>query len=718
MLPIKKLFFITLLVVISFSSLIAQITDIKLGTNNLPITEVSFDYNGSTIVQTSGETSTNTATTLPVSLNYFKVDNGSSVTLLYPNDFGNIIRNNNFSTSVTGVGIYDKGAFINANNATTFEPALEEAVNSTDLMQFLYYDNTSNLPGGDDFDIYFAKGITESDYIVVGERNGNTYFTVTPLDANGNQIAGSEKVRFGKVGGPNSGNGTSKYDWDIGFAPTNQAGQSMVYTAISASLFNLGGAPIFGFRVDNNGEADVKFFGLSNNSFSDNPNNPEIGGIIGNVFNDNNALTDNTVNGNSVSSPDGTTLYAILYDTNTKLVIASQPIKSDGSYEFLDLYNSSDYAVSISTNQGVVGNNIPAQNLPSDWVYTGDNSSTTAGNDGLADGVQTLIAVGNTLVSTINFGVQKKPEAAPYTFGIANPDSGSSFVIGSTATSNLSGDDNEDGVLGSGNTFGITSLPTNNNQLFYDGTEITLGDDGINPPSTSNPYIINNYSPSLLEIRFTGDANQTETAFDYVSFDNAGFASSPATYELAYAALPVEWASFSVRKINQSGLIQFATASEQNNSHFLVQKSIDGEQFRVIGTIEGAGNSSVINEYSFTDPALNLGSNYYRIMQVDLDGQTSLTNVQSIDFETHQSTLVYPNPISANAPHVNLKYYSAEEQVSIKVYNSLGVELMRINNQNTAVWNFVNLDLNNLAPGNYFLRVGDRQKAVMFNISE
>ncbi len=686
--------------------------DVVLGTNNEPITEIKFDYLGSTITQTAGVTS-NTVATTPVALEYIEI-NGS--TLLYPYDEGSVSKNNNYTANTNGVGVHLEGQLIDSGDPT-FVGAFEDLANNADLMNFLYYDGSSNLPPAGDIDITFAKGFEADDYLAVGERNGNTYFTLTPIDEFGNIISGSTSVRFGFTPGTSSGNGTTRYDWDIGYSPTNQSSQSMIYSVVKADLFNIGSDAIFGFRIDNLGDADVKLMALSETDFADNPTNTQIAGLSGNVFNDFDGLMDATVDGTTINTPDGTQLYANLYDPVTGDVIATTPIAADGSYEFLDLAPNTDYAVSVSINEGTEGAALPAQELPAGWIYTGDTQGTTAGDDGTPDGMQTLISVAEVLEPEVNFGIEETPTSDTYSYAISDPAPNSTFTIGSDITSDLSGTDPEEGALGTGATFGITSLPTSGNTLMYNGVAITVGEDGINPPSATNPAIIPNYDPSLLEIVFDGVASQTQTEFEYVVYDEAMQASEPTTYTLQYASLPVEWEYFRVEKMGNKATIHFATAMEINTSHFEIEKSKDGIEFYPIADLEAQGLSTETVRYSFVDQNVKVGSNYYRVKQIDLNGAYSYTDIKMITGDLVADTKVYPNPVSAHSTMLNLQIESTNEQETIYIYNMLGLqvkELTLYTSKGSVETHQINIG--NLETGNYVIKFSDRAESIVFTI--
>ena len=380
--------------------------DVRLGTDNKKITEVQIEFNGNTLTQTSGygtnDAPSSRQTLLPVLMNYVKVnENGNVNTLNFFNKAGAFVSNNNFTSSATGVGVYNEGVeTLTSNGVAAWEQEMQSMVTTRNALHYLFYDGSSNLPSGYDFDVLWSRALTNDDNLVVSERDGNTFFTVVPLDINGNIITSARALRFGKVDGTSSPDGNKKYDWNIGYGSKNRnADQPQYFSVVDVELFNAN-QDIYGFRIDNLGDADVKFYGISDNTFEDNPRNPNVPGLIGNVFNDTDGLNDNTVNGNGISLPSGTQLYASLLD-NANNIIATVPIANDGSYEFLNVMKNTTYTVVLHTNQN--GSTTP--NLPLGWINTGENVGTSAGNDGTVDGV--LTATVNTSVrENVNFGIQ------------------------------------------------------------------------------------------------------------------------------------------------------------------------------------------------------------------------------------------------------------------------------------------------------------------------
>jgi len=117
--------------------------------------------------------------------------------------------------------------------------------------------------------------------------------------------------------------------------------------------------------------------------------------------------------------------------------------------------------------------------------------------------------------------------------------------------------------------------------------------------------------------------------------------------------VPVSWLYFNAQAITrQQVLLQWATAMEENNSHFELERSTDGHHFEALQQVSGAGNSNDINTYRYTDVNLPAGVNrlYYRLRQVDYDGQSEEAPLQVVDFtntktEAAQISL-YPNPFA------------------------------------------------------------------------
>jgi hypothetical protein len=90
-------------------------------------------------------------------------------------------------------------------------------------------------------------------------------------------------------------------------------------------------------------------------------------------------------------------------------------------------------------------------------------------------------------------------------------------------------------------------------------------------------------------------------------------------------ALPIKLISFTVENFPKSycNMIRWATASEQNSSHFYIERSTTGEftENSIIDHMTAMGNSSTAIHYTILDQEYLPTINYYRLVQVDLDGK-------------------------------------------------------------------------------------------------
>jgi len=84
--------------------------------------------------------------------------------------------------------------------------------------------------------------------------------------------------------------------------------------------------------------------------------------------------------------------------------------------------------------------------------------------------------------------------------------------------------------------------------------------------------------------------------------------------------LPVTVTSFTCSPENGLIALDWKSQSEYNNDHYVVEKSSDGENFSVFGTVAGKGTTSQPSEYFAVDYHPYSGNNYYRLTQVDKDG--------------------------------------------------------------------------------------------------
>ena len=171
-------------------------------------------------------------------------------------------------------------------------------------------------------------------------------------------------------------------------------------------------------------------------------------------------------------------------------------------------------------------------------------------------------------------------------------------------------------------------------------------------------------------------------------------------------ALPVTLQNFTARNVNESVTLQWSTSYEKNSNYFEIQRSTDGANFSKIGMQYTAGNSTLVNNYTFDDKRPARGTNYYRLASVDLDGRTSFSKIVSVNIKVAHSFSLSQVHLNKEINNLMLTVNSDKPQniratimdAGGRVYYSTSLKV----NMGT---NSITKELSNLGKGIYFLKV-------------
>ncbi|MGE6220952.1 T9SS type A sorting domain-containing protein [Nubsella zeaxanthinifaciens] len=164
--------------------------------------------------------------------------------------------------------------------------------------------------------------------------------------------------------------------------------------------------------------------------------------------------------------------------------------------------------------------------------------------------------------------------------------------------------------------------------------------------------------------------------------------------------LPVSLLSFNVAKKGASAVLTWKTASEQNNSKFVIERGSSPADFKILKEVAGAGDSNSPLSYSSTDFSPLSGLNYYRLTQYDKNGNSEVLGIQSLRFDLLASAKVYPNPAGN---YVNVVPSSVEGAVSLNLISLTGKTVLTNNYAQTTTQEGLKLDLTNVPKGAYIL---------------
>jgi large repetitive protein len=170
------------------------------------------------------------------------------------------------------------------------------------------------------------------------------------------------------------------------------------------------------------------------------------------------------------------------------------------------------------------------------------------------------------------------------------------------------------------------------------------------------------------------------------------------------AMLPVDWLYFKGETDNKYNFLSWATETELNTAYFNVQRSQNGMDFHNIGLVNAQGNSTVQNDYIFTDQNPFRAENYYRLELVDNNGEKSYSNIILLYiYGEGPAYNFYPNPTN------DIVFYQFEaevnEQLQIEVIDVLGRTLLKKDVNTESGINNIPVSLEDYPSGSYLVRV-------------
>ncbi|RFC55851.1 T9SS type A sorting domain-containing protein [Brumimicrobium aurantiacum] len=186
-----------------------------------------------------------------------------------------------------------------------------------------------------------------------------------------------------------------------------------------------------------------------------------------------------------------------------------------------------------------------------------------------------------------------------------------------------------------------------------------------------------------------------------------GYKGGQFVYVTGNSTLPIELISFDANTVNQQVDLNWSTASELNNDYFTIERSNDGMNWETVQTIEGAGNSSRVLNYTWTDYSPYGGISYYRLTQTDFDGAFETFDVLSVVNNELTKLQASPNPTSGLTTLTGLN-----QNTELHICNSMGVEVSSKVNISRNGGHTV-LDMSYLPRGIYFARSGDQSLKIV-----
>lgn len=167
--------------------------------------------------------------------------------------------------------------------------------------------------------------------------------------------------------------------------------------------------------------------------------------------------------------------------------------------------------------------------------------------------------------------------------------------------------------------------------------------------------------------------------------------------------LPVDLISFDAKKELNKVNINWLTASEVNNDKFEILKSNNGKDFTLLATVKAKGASSytVVDNFPFN------GSNYYKLLQYDVNGKVNEKGIRAINFDLgnqKDASTIFPNPIASSGA-ATIKFKTNLKPKKLSLISSQGqVVYTEALNQESESSKELKLK-DQITPGVYFLNI-------------
>jgi hypothetical protein len=164
-------------------------------------------------------------------------------------------------------------------------------------------------------------------------------------------------------------------------------------------------------------------------------------------------------------------------------------------------------------------------------------------------------------------------------------------------------------------------------------------------------------------------------------------------YSIGVTILPVTWLSFTVQAQDKMIVLKWQTASEFNSKDFTIQYSSNGNSWSALATQPASVNSNTIRDYSYNHQAPHIGVNYYRILQSDLDGNISYSEIKVIKYTSIQPPFEIirnrvgnePVKIKTNTPIV-LSLYNVEGKLFWNKSFNPGIHIIEKGNYSSGTY--------------------------------
>ena len=180
---------------------------------------------------------------------------------------------------------------------------------------------------------------------------------------------------------------------------------------------------------------------------------------------------------------------------------------------------------------------------------------------------------------------------------------------------------------------------------------------------------------------------------------------------VADSSLPATISKFHGWNEGRHNILEWVLYQELNVERYDIERSNEKGRFQVIGRVKSTGNGYEEKTYTFTDKKPFVGDNFYRLRIVDYDGRITLSQVINLKFSLEFNVHIYPNPFT-EVLKIQIDQTSDHQYLQAILFNSMGQQIYfnTISVENGR--NQVQLELDDLSSGYYFLRIQSSERVI------
>jgi hypothetical protein len=336
-----------------------------------------------------------------------------------------------------------------------------------------------------------------------------------------------------------------------------------------------------------------------------------------------------TLSTNTTDATDVKNRVRVNYDFMSEFTTKVGAEGSGLAYFFLDFSAGATFTTAVSYS---------APSLDLNTTTTGLNNQVlmvAPATKNFTSGSSNITYTGSTLDNLkISFSTAQVADGSAETFIISGATSGGSIALNFTNAQAI-----PNVVLG-GVTYAVTATVS--------GGTSTL----VFTKSGGGTFTVAQIETLVDALQYRNASSTATKGWRYynVTTLSASFETAVAQFQVNIdTPLPTELISFSAECDSDHTAISWQTATEHNSAEFVLERSENGQEWEDVATIESAGNSTTKTEYSYDDYSAIRFEGYYRLTQIDNDGQQKVYDPIQVSCNAMgDEVLIYPNPTSGD----------------------------------------------------------------------